>query len=83
MSNSSCPFEQGKHYRVLQDISFQNHCFQKGADVIFKDFAYDFRAGITRYWFENTENGELNAWHVFDSAAGELQLWRTHFAEIQ
>jgi hypothetical protein len=25
----------------------------------------------------------LNAWHVFDSAAGELQLWRTHFAEIQ
>jgi hypothetical protein len=83
MPDSSCPFEKGKHYRVLQDISHLNHHLGKGDEVIFDAYGYDFKLGVTRYWFDKAEGGESNAWHVFDSAAGELKLWRTYFAEIQ
>ncbi len=83
MPKSSCPFVQGKHYRVLQDISFLNHHLKKGAEVIFKDYGYDFKQSLTRYWFTNVQDAESNAWHVFDSAAQELQLWETYFEEIE
>ena len=83
MSTPACPFEQGKHYSLLQDISFLNHHLRKGTEVIFKDCAYDFKAGITRYCFANLENEELNAWHVFDSAPQELHQWQTYFVQIK
>jgi hypothetical protein len=83
MPDSSCPFEKGKHYRILQDISHLNHHLMKGSDVIFKAYGYDFKFGVKRYWFDNTENAESNAWHVFDSAPEELQLWQNYFSEIK
>jgi hypothetical protein len=81
MPASACLFESGKQYRVLQDISYLKHHLRKGQEVIFKDCAYDFKLGVTRYWFDNTENAESNAWHVFDSGPQELKRWHTYFVE--
>jgi hypothetical protein len=73
-------FEIGKHYLVLKDISFLNHQFKKGTIVIFKDHAYDFREGVTRYWFSNLDNPETNVWHVFDRDPKAVETWETYFA---
>lgn len=79
----TCPFEKGKRYRVLKDISFLNHHFRKGTIVIFKDSAYDFHQGVTRYWFEGDGSStELNVWHIFDNEPDPAQTAKDYFEPI-
>ena len=79
MPLNNCPFEIGKHYFVLKDISFLNHHFKKGSIVVFKNHAYDFHEGVTRYWFSNIDDSEANIWHVFDSGTNALETWEKYF----
>jgi hypothetical protein len=78
-----CPFEIGKSYLVLQEISFLNHHFKRGSVVIFKAHGYDFKQGVTRYWFSNTDGNESNAWHVFDNDRKPINDWQTYFAPAE
>jgi hypothetical protein len=82
MSWRSCPFEIGTRYVVLKDIEFLNHRFVKGAVVVFKDHAYDFHQGVTRYWFENADGSEANVWHVFDNQPDPSETWTEYFQPI-
>lgn len=81
MNPESCPFKENHHYRILRDYSHLNHAFHLGDHLIFTGFGYSAKEGITRYWFKNTESGETNAWHVFDSKEKESD-WRQVFEEI-
>lgn len=75
----NCPFEPGKQYQVIKDIDFLNHHFKKGAIVVFKDCAYDFHQGVTRYWFSDRDGSDTNVWHVFDKDPDPSETWKDLF----
>jgi hypothetical protein len=79
MPLKTCPFEVGKRYVVLKDVSFLNHHFQRGSVVVFKTHAYDFHEGVTRYWFENADGSETNVWHDFDNKPDTSETWQQFF----
>jgi hypothetical protein len=70
--NDSCPFRKGYKYRVKRDYSLLNHSFNSGEIVVFGAFGYDFKAGVTRYWFKKIDSKESNAWHVFDNQKADF-----------
>ena len=74
-----CPFEVGKKYQVLKDISFLNHHFKKGTKVVFETCSYDFHRGVTMFSFSNIERSESNIWHVFDNAPDPAESWKEFF----
>jgi hypothetical protein len=82
-TSHNCPFEVGKHYLVLKGISFLNHHFKEGTVVVFKDHAYDFHEGVTRFWFSNLNDSETNVWHVFDRDPDALATWKIYFAPTE
>lgn len=77
----SLPFRKGSEYRVKRDYAFLNHKLSEGESVVFSESGYSAYDGLTRYWFKNTQSGETNAWHVFDSQEKEIR-WEDFFEEI-
>jgi hypothetical protein len=76
----SCPFEKGRRYVVLKDISFLNHHFKKDTTVIFKDCSYGFHDGVTRFWFSHLEDdSKTDIWHVFDNEPDPAEKWSEFF----
>jgi len=77
----NCPFEKGKRYMVLKDISYLNHYLNKGAVVVFKDCSYDFHSGLTRFWFSYLDDdSKTDIWHVFDNELDPAEIWTEYFA---
>lgn len=79
MFKPECPFQEGQMYRVKRQISYLNHVLQQGQIVKFNTCAYDPPNGVTRFWFQNIDSEESNAWHVFDNAAPASQTWQDFF----
>jgi hypothetical protein len=74
---TSCPFDEGRRYRVKRDYSFLNHEFRAGEFVVFTSFGYSPKEGVTRYWFTSESDGDQNVWHVF--AGNERTDWHDMF----
>lgn len=79
MASDSCPFEEGRDYRVKRSVAELGHNFIEGEIVRFSDHSYDAKLGVTRFWFRVPDSNEVKAWHVWDTEIDSLSRWQDTF----
>ena len=79
MPSESCPFEEGRLYRVNRTVAELGHNFAEGEIVRFSDHSYDPKLGVTRFRFRGADSDEGKAWHVWDSEMESLSRWEDIF----